>query len=82
MREGLLAEAQAAELVHREAAATKVETSSGIQAMTAGSQAFVAAVAKRDGQTAQLDLQRRAVEELKKLVRKPAAEIVVMKAGA
>ena len=82
VNEGLLDEAKATELVRREAAALKAETSGGVAAMTAGSQAFAAAVARRDGQAAQTELQRKAVEELKKLVRKEPVEIVVMKAGA
>lgn len=79
---GLLDEAKALELVRREAASIKSESSSGIAAMTAGSQAFVAAVAKRESGEQQTELQRKAVEELKKLVKKDPVEIVVMKAGA
>lgn len=82
VNEGLLDEAKATELVRREAAALKAEASGGVAAMTAGSQAFAAAVARREGQAAQTELQRKAVEELKKLVRKEPVEIVVMKAGA
>ena len=79
---GMLAEADAMELVRREAAQIKAEQSSGVAVMQAGSQAFVAATARREGQEQQTELQRRSLEELKKLVKKPATEIVVMKAGA